>query len=172
LLKLFCEPGGPGAGLQLIAHNLEFLSSKPIAAGGAGSIENFVQIDSAATELVWKQVEDRLSAAIMAAENGTIFAQADLVTTLRNAVALHYVRNTQTLEVHRRSFDRACKQQKAVMLRDRELCEQAFRRTYGLEPAGYQDIELGAEAMQADLKKLFQQGALFRLRVQVECTAV
>lgn len=90
------------AGKQLMSCDLVTGRSKRIGAGGAGYVMNFVTIDSAATELVWKRVEDSLTEAITAAENDSLLSDPRLVGILRDAIALHHVRHPQTKDVHER----------------------------------------------------------------------
>lgn len=84
---------------------------------------------------------------------------------LRNAIALHYVRNPQALDVHEQTFDDAFRDA-ADGLAATSAAAEAFRRRYRLEPAGPESRRVGAEELLAGMKERFTQGALFRLRVQ------
>jgi hypothetical protein len=130
-----------------------------------GYVENFVPVDSKATEELWQQVENRLNPAIAAALNGTALGNPTHLSTLKNAVALHFVRNPQTLTAHNRSFADALDKQLDRVAKT-PLAAQAFRERYGLEPAGPQAMRLGAEAAHERLVTLHKQGGLFRLSVQ------
>lgn len=80
-------------------------------------------------------------------------------------MALHFVRNPQTLTVHNQSFAEALK--KGIDgLANTALAAEAFQQTYGLVAAGPEARRLGAEAVCGRLIKLHKEGGLFRLSVQ------
>jgi hypothetical protein len=130
-----------------------------------GYVENFVPVDSQATEDLWQTVETRLRPAIKAALGGNAIGNPVHISTLRQAVALHYVRNPQTLIVHNQSYadalrngiDRAAKSPYAA---------HAFEQKYAIAAAGPEALRLGAEAIYGRLIKLHDEGGLFRLSVQ------
>ncbi len=101
-------------------------------------------VDSQATEALWQQVESRLNPAVAAALNGTALGNPTHLSTLRYAVALHFVRNPQTLTVHNKSFADALDRQ-VDQLANTEFAAEAFRRKYHLEPAGPEALRLGAK---------------------------
>lgn len=137
----------------------------PTGTGGVGWVENFVKVDSARTERAWKRVEDWLTDAITAAENGTVLSDARLVGILRDAVALHHVRHPQTKELHEKTWADTWVQ-RVTKLAATPLSWEAFHRKYGLYPAGPEGMRLGAEAALSRLTKSADEGALFRLRVE------
>jgi hypothetical protein len=158
----------PPRGRILAKYDLTGLAWRQLeltGTNGVGYIKDFVPVDSRAAEALWQEVERRLDPAIAAALNGTALADPAHLSILRNAVALHFVRNPQTLAVHNDSFadalanhiDRASSQ---------PLAAQAFLDKYGLYPAGPEAMRLGAESMVERLVKLHQDGGLFRLSVQ------
>ena len=165
LLRRFCEPGAGGAGTQLMRYDVLSGIASPTGPRGAGYVKNFVKIDSKATEEVWQRVENNMPKAIDAAINQTILSAPALISILRDAIALHYVRNPQTLEVHEESFANAFRD--AVdALAGTPAAAKAFYRRHGLESAGARGRRLGAEELLASMKDTFTQGTLFRLRVQ------
>ena len=165
ILRRFCEPGPGNAGLQLMRHDLLNGTARPNGPGGVGYVRNFVKIDSQATEELWQLTENALPQAIDAAVSHAIVADPGLLAVLRDAIALHYVRNPQALEVHEQTFADAF-QNVAEALTRTPAAAEGFRRRYGLEPAGPQARRLGAQELLAAVKHMFAQGALFRLRVQ------
>jgi hypothetical protein len=130
-----------------------------------GYVENFVPVDSKATEDLWHTVETRLRQAITAARSGTALNSPAHAATLRHAAALHFVRNPQTLIIHNQSFADALKNGIDALANTSHAAE-AFRQKYGLEPAGPEALRLGAEAIHGRLIKLHEEGGLFRLSVQ------
>jgi hypothetical protein len=164
ILRRFTELVEPRAGKQLTSCDLLTGRTKLIGAGGVGYVPNFVKVDSAATELVWKRVEDSLTDAITAAENGTVLSDPRLVGVLRDAIALHHVRHPQTKEMHEHTW--AETRARRVTEMATTLDTEAFRRTYGIYPAGPEGRALGAEAALSRLTESADEGALFRLRVE------
>jgi hypothetical protein len=135
ILRRFCEPGPGNAGLQLMRHDLLQGNARPNGPGGVGYVRNFVKIDSQATEEMWQLTENALPQAIDAAISHAILADPRLISVLRDAIALHYVRNPQALEGHEQTFADAF-QNVAEALTRTPAAAEAFRRRYGLEPAG------------------------------------
>ena len=130
-----------------------------------GYVENFVPVDSQATENLWQTVETRLGQAIKAARTGTALDSPTHMTTLRQAVALHFVRNPQTLIIHNQSFAEALKNG-VDRLANTPLAAEAFQQRHRLVAAGPEAGRLGAEAIYSRLIKLHEEGGLFRLSVQ------
>lgn len=164
VLRQFVENVQPG-GRQLARFDLAAGQRGLIGTNGIGYVNDFVPIDSQATEDLWQTVEGQLRPAIDAALNGTALANPAHLSTLRGAVALHFVRNPQTLTIHNQSFANAA--DKAIdQLAKTTLAAESFRRQHGLEPAGPEALRLGAEAIQSRIIKLHNEGGLFRLSVQ------
>ncbi|MDA8262258.1 MAG: hypothetical protein M0Z47_05435 [Actinomycetota bacterium] len=93
ILRRFTEVVDPRAGRQLRRCDVVTGKTRLMGAGGVGYVTNFVRVDSVATELVWKRVEDSLPEAITAAESGTVLTDTRLVGILRDAIGLHHVRH-------------------------------------------------------------------------------
>jgi hypothetical protein len=74
-----------------------------------GYVENFGLVDSQATEDLWQTVEPRLGSAIKAARTSTVLDSHAHMSAPQQAVALHFVRNPQTLAIHNQSFAEALK---------------------------------------------------------------
>lgn len=155
----------PSGGRQLALFDFAAGQHTLAKAKDVGYVENFVPVDSQATEDLWHTVETRLRQAITAALNGTALDSPARVTTLRHAAALHFVRNPQTLTIHNQSFADALKNG-IDALASTSVAAEAFRQKYGLEPAGPEALRLGAEAVHGRLIKLHEEGGLFRLSVQ------
>jgi len=136
----------------------------PTGPRGIGYVSDFVTIDSQATEALWKNVEDVLRDAILAALSGTTTACQR--STLRRVVALHLVRHPRTLTIHHNAFGRAVESQIERLL-DTPFAVESFRHHYGgLFPAGPEARRIGLEAGQERLVRLYQDGALWRLSIQ------
>ncbi len=162
----FTEVINPKAGLQLISYTLKWRKAYPKGTGGVGYVDDFIKLDSEKTEAIWKNVEDHLPEAIDAAEDGTLFKSAALEKVIRDAIALHFVRNPQIEQIHQTSFGPA-HQQGIERLAQTWASEEAFARDHGgLWPAGPEGRRMGAEAMLKRLSDRFNEGAMFRLRSQ------
>jgi hypothetical protein len=165
ILRRFTELIDPRAGKQLASYDIVKGKTKLIGTRGVGFVMNFVKIDSAATEQVWQRVEDSLPEAITAAERGTVMSDPRLIGVIRDAIALHYVRNPQVRDVHNKVFPDV--HARALDSYANTLwSEEAFRRAYGLEPAGPQARRLGAEILLSRISLRWNEGVIFRLRVQ------
>lgn len=165
ILRRFCESGPGNAGLQLTRLDLPNGTARPNGPGGVGYVRDFVKIDGQATEVLWQRIENTLPQAVDAAISHAALAEPGLLAVLRHAIALHYVRNPQALEVHQQTFADAF-QNVAEALTRTPAAVQAFRKRYGLEPSGPQARRLGAEELLSAVKNLFTRGGPFRLRVQ------
>jgi hypothetical protein len=164
ILRCFVGPV-PSIGRRLAHFDLATGQQTFATAKEVGYVENFVPVDSQATEDLWQTVETRLRAAIKAVRSGTALDSPVHTGTLRNAVALHFVRNPQTLVTHNQSF--ADTLQKGTNgLAKTPLAAAAFQQRYGLAAAGPEALRLGAVAIHGRLIQLHEQGGLFRLSVQ------
>jgi hypothetical protein len=163
VLRQFVEP--VKAGRVLTRHDLVSGLLNPIGTRGVAYLEHFVAVDSVATEKLWQKVENALRPAIDVALRGVPLRAAQR-STLRNAVALHFVRNPQTVDAHDRAFEEAAARQ-VEQWADTPFAEEAFRRhTGGLVPAGPEGRRIGIERSQGRLRDIHALGGLFRLSVQ------
>ena len=94
----------PPAGRVLARVDLADGQLVLVVPNDVGYVDNFVPVDSAVTEDLRGQVESRLFAALKAARGGTTLGDPAHLSTLRNVVALHFVRNPHTLEIHNKTF--------------------------------------------------------------------
>jgi len=164
VLRRFVEDVPPG-GNQLTRINLLTGNLDLIGTNGVGYIDDFVPVDSQSTEKLWQEVENKLYQAIMAALNGAAHNNLAHLVILKQAVALHLVRNPQTLAVHNQSFADAVEAGIERWSRT-PFADESFRRRYGLIAAGPEARRLGAAAAQGRLVDLHRIGGLFRLSVQ------
>jgi Protein of unknown function (DUF4238) len=155
----------PSDGRQLAYFDLATGQVTLADSEDVGYVENFVPVDSQATEDLWQTVEGRLRPAIKAALAGNAFGNPVHFNTLRQAVALHYIRNPQTLIVHNQSYADALQSAIDRMAKTPHAA-YAFEQKYGIAAAGPEALRLGAEAIHDRLIKLHDEGGLFRLSVQ------
>lgn len=163
VLRQFVEP--TQAGCVLSRHDLSTGVTDPIGSKGVAYLEHFIAVDSRATEKLWQKVENAIRPAIGVALRGRKLSSAQR-STLRYAVALHYVRNPQTVEATEKAFAEATTLQ-IERLAETRFAEEAFRRnTGGLLPAGPEGRRIGIEKSQGRLRDIQASGGLFRLSVQ------
>ncbi len=166
VLRQFCELVDARAGQQLVLWDLDNATSKLTGPGGAGFLTDFVKIDSKATEELWQAVENNLGVAIASAQDGTLFSRPDLVATVRDAIALHFARSHQVRDVHY-SVGENVYQRAVTEVAASPISVEAFQRAHGgIVPAGPEGRRLGAESFLGDFKQRFDEGTLFRLRVE------
>jgi hypothetical protein len=164
VLRRFVEDIPPG-GRQLARFDLAASRIGLTGTNGVGYVDDFVPVDSEATESLWQEVETRLPDAITAALNGTAVTSPVHLSALRRAVGLHFARNPQSLTVHNQSYADAI-QGHIDQSVGTVLAAEAFRRRYGLVPAGPEGRRIGAETAVGRLVQLHTDGGLFRLSVQ------
>lgn len=155
VLRRFVEDVPPG-GRQLIQFALATGKPELMGPNGVGYVEHFVPVDSATMEALWQEVEDALNRTLAAVSAGTWLSDDAYVTTLRNVVALHFVRNPQTRAAHNRAFA-AAHQQSVDAWAETPFAAEAFYRTHGLVVAGPEGRRMGAEAAQGRLVTLYEQ---------------
>jgi len=166
LLRRWTQLLAGNAEPRLIRYDLTRGTAKLRTVGQVGYVRDFVSIDSETTERIWQRVEDRLPAAIAAAEDGTISSSPELTQVVREAIALHFTRNPQTAEVHAILW-RETQARQIGAIAGTPLAREAFRRQHrGIIPAGQEALRLGAEAVLAHLMEAEASGALFRLIVE------
>jgi hypothetical protein len=153
------------AGNVLTRQRLATGVTDPIGTKGVAFMEHFVAVDSQTTEALWQKVEGALRPAIDLAIRGAALRTAQK-STLRNAVALHLVRNPQSLTIHDTAFETAAANQ-VEQLKNTPFAEEAFHRhTGGLVAAGPEGRSIGIERAQGRLRGIETSGGLFRLSVQ------
>jgi hypothetical protein len=94
----------PPAGRVLARVDLVGGQLALVVPNDVGYVDNFVPVDSKVTEDLWGQVESQLFAALKAARGGAALGTPRNLSTLRNVVALHFVRNPRTLQIHNKTF--------------------------------------------------------------------
>jgi hypothetical protein len=164
VLRRFVEDVPPG-GRQLARFDLATGQARLIGTNGVGYVDDFVPVDSKATEDLWQEIEAVLRQATDAALNGTALTNPTHLSTLRRAVALHFARNPQTLTIHNQSFADAIHNE-VERPANPLLAAAAFQRDHGLVPAGPEALRMGATAVQERLITMHNEGGLFRLSVQ------
>jgi uncharacterized protein DUF4238 len=166
LLGQFCEIVRPKSGPQLADWVLRSRKRYLRSSSAVGFVENFVKIDSAATEGRWTTVENRLRQATDAARAaGGLPPDPALCDVLRDAITLHLVRNPRTVTIHDRTFHEVFERNVDAHATG-PLAEEAFRRHHGFLPAGDEGRKEGAKLLLEAIRAIYESGALFRFRVE------
>ncbi|MGO8872141.1 MAG: DUF4238 domain-containing protein [Acidimicrobiales bacterium] len=153
------------AGRVLTRYDLATGVTDQIGTKGVAYMEHFVAVDSRATEKLWQKVENALGPAIDVALRRAVPKPAQR-STLQDAVALHLVRNPQTITAHVTAFETAAARQMELLI-DTPFAEEAFRRhTGGLVAAGPEARRIGIQKAQGRLRDIEMSGGLFRLTVE------
>lgn len=129
-----------------------------------GVVFHFVHVDSQTTEDLWGVLENDLNRAVDPTLAGTALSPAQL-DTVKECVALHYIRNPQIVKPHHDGFAVA-RQQQTDRLIELGLADQAYYDQHGLWPAGPQARQEGADLLQARMAGYHASGGLFRLSIQ------
>jgi hypothetical protein len=147
VLRKFVE-NVPPRGNVVAQVDLATLQVQLIGTNGVGWVQDFVPVDSKATEDLWQQVERDLNPAIAAALGGSALGNPVHRSTLKNAVALHFIRNPQSLNVHNKTFADALDKHIDDLAKT-PFATESFRRRYGLEPAGPEAMRLGPQHLRS-----------------------
>jgi hypothetical protein len=164
VLRRFVEPVS-GVGRVLSRYDLASGITDLIGTRGVAFLDHFIAVDSATTERLWQKVENSLGPGIDRAVRRVTLTKAERLT-LRRTVALHFVRNPQSVRAHEKAFEDAAAEQ-VERLGDTWFAEEAFRRhTGGLVAVGPEGRRIGIERSQGRLRDMYKAGGLFRLSVQ------
>ena len=168
ILRRFAAVSGPDNGL-IYPFRLQHPQARHQLLGpdGCGKVPDFIAFASGSAERLWKETEDKLHDALAAVDNGTLFDSPAHMATIKDAIALHYVRSSAARLVHVRTWVRVCAASRARWLTSwRWLLEEEFYRAKGFYAAGDQALSLFLDqAMQPSIDRAVS-GQLFRVRVE------
>jgi hypothetical protein len=167
LLKRFARKAGSG-GWELHSFDTKHPERRPKAKGpnGCGKVPNFIRFASRSSEELWQKVEDRLPAALAAADNESIVRHPEHIATVKDAIALHFVRSMQMATVHQWAWQTAKTANRQQLLDQPGLLERLFIEQVGLHAAGLEALELVVETLHAPTQELIDSGAMFRGRIE------
>lgn len=131
-----------------------------------GRLKDFVKIDGDTTEALWGKTENKMRAAIDAANSKKILKDATHVETLKDAIALHFARSLEVLQAHRLLWEAAIAEMRNYYSNHSDQAQQLYYLKHGFYAGTSQ---LAAEEMSKELsdttRKLYEDGTIFRLRV-------
>lgn len=168
ILRRFARRVERRQGRQLSWMNLEYPAAKPKFSGpaGCGVAPHFVRYASRSAERIWAVIEDRLPPALQACDNGTLFDHPKHVNTIKEAIALHFVRSYQTLGVHERAWAETRDEHRSAWLNMPGFLDRAHYARTGLYAAGVEALEATADDLLAPVEALVRSGAMFRARIE------
>ena len=116
----------------------------------AGRVLNFVKVDSAATEVLWKELEDKLHDAFTHLDQGDLLDYPDHVATIKQAIALHFARSHETLEMSKRLWSQVLTSRREVYRAEPRLLQLALdHRYHGLTVISHDAEELALDELTA-----------------------
>jgi hypothetical protein len=168
LLRQFCVPVKNIE--KLMAFNLQWGQPHPRTPRQVGKIVDIVKIDSESTERIWRQVETRLHAALLAVHNGQLLNHPSHVDTIKRAITLHFARRQEVSEFNERSWREQLEQHREVLRAQRWFMRAALEERYGrlILPDGAQVDEIALDLLMEGTTRLYESGSMFRLRVEDE----
>jgi hypothetical protein len=135
--------------------------------GVCGKIKNLVVYASASAERLWKETEDKLPDALASVDDGTLLGSSEHMTTIKDAIALHYARSEATRMVHTRVFIQAAAASRNRWLTDwRPRLEQEFYKAKGFYAVGDQALGRFLDEMMQPTLDIAASGKLFRTRIE------
>jgi hypothetical protein len=169
LLKRFAARLGKHRGL-IVPFNLDHPQGNLVPRGpdGCGKIKNFVPVASASLEQVWKPTEDALHRALQSLDESRLFEEPAHVATIRDAIALHYIRSTSVQEMYNSAVANFTSANRAWWLNEgRAILDRAYYQMHKLHPGGDQGRAAFVDGLMEPYSTAAENGALFRASVEV-----
>jgi Protein of unknown function (DUF4238) len=163
LLKRFADQG------LICPFRLEYPQARHrlVGADGCAKVDNFVAWGSASVERLWKKIEDRLPDALAAMDAGTLFGNAEHVSVIKSAIALHFARSKTSQIIHARVWAETLERGRSRwMTEHRQLLAYWFYREKGLYPAGAEALGVFVDQLMKLSLSLADCGALWRERIE------
>lgn len=121
-----------------------------------GYVENFVKIDSCATEQLWGNTETNIHYVLKAIRAQTLFQNPKLIALVRDLVALHYTRSHEVLRESENTYANTMRRVRADIMNqpspDPTISDLSERR-------------IAANNRMAELFRLHKRGVIFRFRI-------
>lgn len=168
VLKNFSFKGTKG-GDFLIPYNVRAKrESDPLGLRGCGKIPHFIRYASKSLEDLWKSsVEDHLHRVSASIRDRSILDKPDLVTVIKDCIALHLARSPWYLEVHSASIDEAQRKLKPELIaRFKAPLSRLFFAKYGFYPAGDEALESVVDEFFADWRQDNSDGLMERQDIE------
>ena len=148
------------------AYTLAYGKSTLKSPGSIGYFNHFVRFRSAVAEKLWQDTENRLSQALRAVDDRTIFSRPEHVETIKRAIVLHYFRTEQTRQIHETVWDEALAQTKSDLLKHPERLRELARQRFGAGWDDSQGLTPIVDDLVAGAVKLHDTEVLFQARLE------
>jgi hypothetical protein len=160
ILRRFCDRGG-----ELTAYLVDSRRTKPLGPAGLAYVQDLNPVDPIGFEQQWKAVEDRLPEALVAVDDGSIFASRRLVDLLRDCLAMHWARSYNLVLMYASMLPRILDHREREMLSD-PMIEHVFRSQHrGLWPAGGESRALAAQYVRDRVANVFDASGFLSKRM-------
>lgn len=164
LLRQFCAPTVEGD--RLLAYRLDIGRAELRVPRSVGKLDHFVKIDSRATEELWGLTETQLPAAIEAARTSAVLDDPVHVQTLKDALALHFARSREVLQVHDQTWEVGLASAQLGYLADKETMVELYRLKNGQDAVSEEEAAgVISRELVGSLRHLYETGFIFRFRV-------
>ena len=163
ILRKFTDPETG----QLEEFNLNFEIPRPKSPRLVGFVWDFVEFEQAATEQVWKNVEDDLPVMYAALTGGSLHQDPRATQVARDVLALHDVRSRTRKQIHEIVLERSKSKLFDIMMEQKDYLSQRYYERCGYFPAG---DELFAEQARIEVeitRELLNDPEFFRSRLLV-----
>jgi Protein of unknown function (DUF4238) len=128
---------------------------------------NLLTYASASAEDTWNRVETHLAAAIQVARNDGLPDGGPESDVIKNAIALHLVRNQRYLDIHHTAASASLTEiRREAPFRRAHLLKAEFHRRYGLHAAGPDALRTLLDEPLAGWEEFVASGALARISME------
>jgi Protein of unknown function (DUF4238) len=168
VLKNFSFKDSNG-GDALIPYNIRAKRElRALGISGCGKIQNFIRYASKSLEDLWKSsVEDHLHEVSASIQDRSILRRPDLVTVVKDCIALHLARSPRYLEVHSTSIDEAQRELRPdLVARLNGPLSRLFLAKHGLYPAGNEALECVVDDFFAAWRQANSDGLMERQDIE------
>jgi hypothetical protein len=167
ILRRFAAPHGKDRGRKIacIAVRHPYSGPRYIGARGCGKVSHFVRLGARTAELFWKQIEDLLPEALAALDRGSILAEPRQLETIKDALALHFVRSIPVALMSEQAWS-ISRQERYAAFRQWPAVAREFYRRKGFYAAGPEMLDHFLDEITEPLRNLHETGAIFRARLE------
>lgn len=167
LLKQFAQPTG-SSGRQLVRFNIHHPSHPPKlkTPKSCGKYPNFIKYASRSVEQFWWAIENKMDQALNSVQDETILGHPEHLATIKDAVALHFVRGIDTLWLHDVTWRATREKSEEELLQRTDLLLELFKEKVGLYAGGVEALEVIIGHLHREAQELFDSGALLRARIE------
>jgi len=126
-------PQATNAGWQLMRFDVKYPDHPPKRKSpkSCGKVRNFIRYASQSMEAFWSPIENKMYPALNSVANETILDHPDHIATIKDALALHFIRSIAIRSIHEVAWQIARQQSRAELLNSR-----SYSQTYSNSSLG------------------------------------